>query len=205
MASAAPLPQPMLARSGPIPTRGQWAYEVKWDGFRAIVSTENELQVRSRRGWNMTELVPELSALPVFATLDGELVAFGPDGTPDFPTLCERMLMRRRGISITYVVFDVLTLNGGNLTGLPYSGRRAVLESLNLNGTCWITPATFDDGEALFAAVQEQELEGIVAKRLSSRYSPAVRGWVKIKNRNYWRYEIERESAISKRRQRTFV
>jgi ATP dependent DNA ligase domain len=107
----------MLARPGPLPTHGQWAYEVKWDGFRAIVSTESELQVRSRRGWKMTELVPELSALPVFATLDGELVAFGPDRTPDFPMLCERMLMRRRGIAITYVVFDVLTLNGHNLTG----------------------------------------------------------------------------------------
>jgi bifunctional non-homologous end joining protein LigD len=81
----------MLARSGPIPTRAHWAFEVKWDGFRAIVSTENEMLVRSRRGWNMTERVPELWALPVLATLDGELVAFGADGTPDFPTICERM------------------------------------------------------------------------------------------------------------------
>jgi ATP-dependent DNA ligase len=74
----------MLARSGPLPSRGDWAYEVKWDGFRAIVSTEVELRVRSRRGWDMTGLVPELSALPVPATLDGELVAFAPeDGTPE--------------------------------------------------------------------------------------------------------------------------
>jgi ATP-dependent DNA ligase len=51
------------------------------------------LRVRSRRGWNMTDLMPELSTLPVCATLDGELVAFGEDGTPDFPLLCERMLM----------------------------------------------------------------------------------------------------------------
>ena len=195
----------MLARSGSLPTRGEWAYEVKWDGFRAIVSTENELRVTSRRGWNMTELVPELAALPIFATLDGELVAFGPDGAPDFPTICERMLARRRGIPITYVIFDVLTLNGENLTGLPYSERRAVLESLNLNSTYWTTPATFNDGVALFAAVQQQELEGIVAKRLSSRYRPAVRGWVKIKNRDYWRYELERESAIKSRHPRQFV
>jgi bifunctional non-homologous end joining protein LigD len=84
----------MLARSGSIPTRGDWAFEVKWDGFRAIVLTESGLCVRSRRGWDMTELLPELSALPVFATLDGELCAFGPDGPPDFPLVCERMLMR---------------------------------------------------------------------------------------------------------------
>jgi ATP dependent DNA ligase domain len=63
----------MLARSGPLSSRGDWAYEVKWDGFRAIVSTEGEtLRVRSRRGWNMTDLVPELAALPISATLDGE-------------------------------------------------------------------------------------------------------------------------------------
>jgi bifunctional non-homologous end joining protein LigD len=66
----------MLARSGPLPTRGDWSFEVKWDGFRAIVSTEGApLRVRSRRGRDMAPLVPELSALPVAATLDGELVA----------------------------------------------------------------------------------------------------------------------------------
>jgi ATP-dependent DNA ligase len=68
----------MLARSGPLPTRGDWAFEVKWDSFRAIVSTEGSLRVRSRRGWNMTEFLPELDSLPVSATLDGELVFFGP-------------------------------------------------------------------------------------------------------------------------------
>jgi bifunctional non-homologous end joining protein LigD len=78
----------MLARSGPIPSRGDWAFEVKWDGFRAVVSTEGApLRVRSRRGWDMTDLLPELSALPVAATFDGELVAFGDDGAPDFPLL----------------------------------------------------------------------------------------------------------------------
>jgi bifunctional non-homologous end joining protein LigD len=73
----------MLARSGSIPTRGDWSFEVKWDGLRAIVSTEGSpLRVRSRRGWDMTDLVPALSALPVSATFDGELVAFGEDGHP---------------------------------------------------------------------------------------------------------------------------
>jgi bifunctional non-homologous end joining protein LigD len=67
----------MLARSGTLPTRGDWSYEVKWDGFRALISTEQGFRVRSRRGWDMTPLVPELAALPVFATLDGELCAFG--------------------------------------------------------------------------------------------------------------------------------
>jgi bifunctional non-homologous end joining protein LigD len=106
----------MLARSGQIPTRGDWSFEVKWDGFRAIVSTEGKtLRVRSRRGWNMTDLAPELAALPISATLDGELCAFGPDGAPDFPLICERMLMRRTGIRVTYMVFDLLSLDGQDL------------------------------------------------------------------------------------------
>ena len=62
-----------------------WAYEVKWDGFRALVSTEGPLRVRSRRGWNMTPFVAFLEELPVRAVLDGEIVAFDGDGKPDFP------------------------------------------------------------------------------------------------------------------------
>lgn len=196
----------MLARSGPIPTRGDWAFEVKWDGFRAIASTERApLRVRSRRGWNMTPLVPELSALPLAATLDGELVAFGADGSPDFPLLCERMLARRPGIAVTYMVFDLLSLDGDDLTHAAYSERRAQLEALDLNGVHWQTPETFEDGEALFEAVCAHELEGVVAKRRNSRYRPGERGWVKTKNRSYWRYEIERESALNKPRVKQFV
>jgi ATP-dependent DNA ligase len=73
VASCSALPEPMLARSGPLPTSGDYAYELKWDGFRAIVSTEGELPVRRRRGWDMTEHVGFLSDLPVRAVLDGEL------------------------------------------------------------------------------------------------------------------------------------
>jgi bifunctional non-homologous end joining protein LigD len=196
----------MLARSGTLPTRDDWAFDVKWDGFRAIVSTEGTpLRVRSRRGWDMTALVPELAALPVAATLDGELIAFGPDGSPDFPLLCERMLMHRSGIAVTYMIFDLLGLNGRSLLRAPYSERRAQLEALNLDGPYWRTPEAFEDRAALFEAVCEWELEGVVAKRVDGRYRPGERGWIKIKNRNYWRYELERVSAINKRRERVFV
>jgi len=194
----------MLARSGSIPTRGDFAYELKWDGFRAVVSTEGApLRVRSRRGWDMAPLVPELSALPLAATLDGELVAFGADGTPDFPLVCERMLMRRAHVPVRFVIFDLLRLDAEDLTSAPYCERRARLESLDLNGVYWMTPETFDDGHALFDAVCARGLEGIVAKRRSGRYMPGERGWIKTKNRSYWRYEIERESAIQLRARRT--
>ena len=203
MASAA-LPLP-LARSGQLPERRGYAFEVKWDGFRGLLSTENGLRIRSRRGWDMTELIPELAAFPVFGSFDGELVAFDEDGVPDFPLVCERLLNRRHHIRLAFVIFDVLSIEGRSLLRAPYFERRAELESLDLNGSFWRTPETFDDGEALFTAVCERGLEGVVAKRRSSRYLPGERGWIKTKNRNYWRYELERESAINKRRKRVFM
>lgn len=153
----------------------------------------------------MSDLVPELSALSVAATLDGELVAFHDDGQPDFPLLCEQMLMRRPGIPVTYMVFDLLSLEGESLLRVPYSERRAQLETLNLNGVHWQTPALFDDGEALFEAVCAHDLEGVVAKRRGGRYLPGERGWVKTKNRAYWRYEMEREGALNRPRAKQFV
>jgi bifunctional non-homologous end joining protein LigD len=195
----------MLARSGRLPTRGDWSYEVKWDGFRAIVSTEGTLRVRSRRGWDMTPLVPELAGLPVPVTVDAELVAFDDTGAPDFPQVCARMLMRQRAIPIKLMIFDLLSIEGRSTMSLPYKQRRAELEALNLDGPHWTTPETFDDGEALFEAVCAHELEGVVAKRQSSLYRSGDRGWVKIKNRSYWRWELERESAISRRRVKQFV
>jgi ATP-dependent DNA ligase len=84
----------MLARSGRLPEGTRWSYEVKWDGFRAIVSTVDGFRVLSRRRWDMTDALPELAALPPGLVLDGELVVFH-DGQSDFPRLCERMLHGR--------------------------------------------------------------------------------------------------------------
>ena len=195
----------MLARSGRLPTSGDYAYEVKWGGFRAIVSTEGPLRVRSRRGWNMTEHVLFLEHLPTRGIFDGELVALDEDGKPDFPLICECVLQRQAHVALTYMVFDVLSIDGDDCTDLPYAERRAILEDLNLNSDNWRTPQTFDDGDALWHAVCEHELEGVVAKKRSSRYVAGERGWVKTKNRDYWRWEMEREGALKIRRERQFV
>jgi bifunctional non-homologous end joining protein LigD len=157
----------MLARSGPLPTRGSWAFELKWDGFRALVSTLDGLRARSRRGWDMTPSVGELAALPPGLVLDGELVALRR-GRPHFPLVCRRLLQRDASVPLTYVVFDVLALDGEPTTGLPYAGRRALLEALELGRGPWFLTPTFDDGEALFEAVCEHALEGVVAKPLAS-------------------------------------
>jgi bifunctional non-homologous end joining protein LigD len=115
------------------------------------------------------------------------------------------MLMRRPGIAVTYMIFDLLSLDGRSLLNEPYAKRRSELEALDLNDVRWQTPEAFADGEALFEAVCAHELEGVVAKRRASRYASGERGWVKTKNRAYWRYEMEREGAIKARRPRQFV
>ena len=186
----------MLAKSGRLPTRGAWAYEVKWDGFRAIVSSEGPLRVRSRRGWNMTEHVRFLEQLPVRAVLDGELVALGEDGKPDFERVCEAALFRHGKIPLVFVAFDVLSIEGEDVRPCLYQERRQILEELRLDGPHWRTPEAFDAGQALWAAVCEHDLEGVVCKRLRQPYLCGERAWVKVKNRNYWRYELEREAAI---------
>jgi bifunctional non-homologous end joining protein LigD len=192
------LPEPMLARSGRLPVSSAYAYEVKWDGFRAIVSTEGPLRVRSRRGWNMTDRVRFLAELPVTAVLDGELVALDSEGKPDFPLICDCLLHQRSAAQLTFMAFDVLSVEGRAVTSLPYTERRRILEEMRLYGQQWRTPEAFDDGVALWGAVCEHELEGVVTKRRSSRYAAGERGWIKTKNRDYWRYELEREGAIRK-------
>lgn len=198
------IPAPMLARPGDLPLRG-CAYEVKWDGFRALVSTEEGLDVRSRRGWPMGELVPELAGLPAGLVLDGELVAFGDDGRPSFPLLSARVLHGKRTIAVKYVIFDVLRVDGLSVMNNSYAERRTLLEQLELDGAAWTTPETFDDGLALFAATLGLGLEGVVAKRLDEPYRPGERAWVKAKHRSYWRFGQELDLARSARRRIAFV
>jgi ATP-dependent DNA ligase len=95
----------MLSHAGPLPSGSGWSYELR-DGFRAIVSTEDGLRVRSRRGWNMTAVLPELRALPRGLVRDGELVAW-KDGEPHFPLVCGRVLNYDLSVPVTFVAFDL--------------------------------------------------------------------------------------------------
>jgi len=106
---------------------------VKWDGFRAIVSTEGPLRGRSRRGWKMAPHVGFLERLPVRAVLDGELVAFGADGKPDFPSLCEPMLHRHTEIPLTFLALDVLSVDGRDVRREAHRKRRRILEELGVS------------------------------------------------------------------------
>src|SRR4051794_39513736 len=190
----------MLARSGPLPGGRGWRFEPKLDGFRCLVCTHGgSFRARSRRGWNMTPLLPELAtALPADVQVDGELVALNTDGRPDFHRLGARMLHGRPGIAVTLFVFDVLAVEGLPVTATPYSERRALLEALDVEGPRVRLVATFEDGAALFAAVCERGLDGVVAKRDRDPYRPGERKWVKTKNRATVRF-AEEGDAVGRR------
>lgn len=197
--------EPMLARLSTLPADedDRWAYEVKWDGVRAIARSQpGRLQLISRNGNEVTAAYPELRGLgdalgSHAAILDGEIIAFDSDGRPSFEALQPRMHQRSpatvrrlaRSTPVTYVVFDLLWLDGHNLMELPYSKRRARLDELDLNGEHWRTPpyhAGPGEGRSLLTATREQGLEGVVAKRMDSRYVPGGRteAWLKIKHHN---------------------
>ncbi len=199
-----PLPEqvrPMLARLGPLPgDSSEWAYEVKWDGVRALVWIEHGevLKMESRTGREITARYPELKPLGRAlgarpALLDGEVIALDETGKPSFERLQGRMHVasdsgaRRRAqdAPVTFMAFDVLHLDGHSTLGLPWTERRELLEGLRLDGAHWKAPAAHrGDGKAFLAATRAQGLEGVVAKRLDSPYEPGRRGgaWVKVKN-----------------------
>ena len=199
-----PMPEklePMLARTGDLPAGDGWAYEVKWDGVRAIGYADGgRLRLASRRGNDITPRYPELRELGRVlgtreAVLDGEVIAFGDDGRPSFQKLQARMhlasesAVRRAAASspVTYVIFDLLFLEGRSLLALPYEQRRERLRELDLNGAAWQTPAHHvGNGAALLEATKANGLEGLVAKRLDAAYVPGSRSraWVKVKNIN---------------------
>jgi bifunctional non-homologous end joining protein LigD len=197
-----PMPErvlPMLARSGELPSDDEgWAFEIKWDGVRAIAyCSPGEVRLQSRNVKDITASYPEVGRIDRAlgshrAVLDGEMVAFDDQGRPSFEALQQRMHVSSREQArrlakttpATYVIFDLLWLDGHSLTDLPYSERRARLAELGLSGESWQTPEhVVGHGKQLLAASAEQHLEGIVAKRLDSRYEPGGRSgaWLKIK------------------------
>ena len=182
------------------PSGRGWTFEPKLDGFRCLVCTHDGFRARSRRGWDMTPLLPKLAAaLPADVQLDGELVALDETGRSDFHRLSSRMLQGRPGITVTFSVFDVLAVEGLSMTMQPYLERRAVLEQLELE-TEWVRlVATFEDGEALFEAVCERGLAGVVAKGERDPYRPGERVWVKTKNRTTARFAEERDGLAAGR------
>lgn len=196
----------MLAREADRPPPdGEWGFEIKWDGVRALAhSGPDGFRVESRRGEDITARYPELAALGETlgaraVVLDGEIVAFDDDDRPSFQRLQLRMgltsplTIRRRvhELPVTYVIFDLLRLDDRPTVDLPYEERRRLLEALELDGPNWQTPRHHvGDGGALLEATRSSGLEGVVAKRLDSPYRPGRRSGEWIKVRNWRRQEL---------------
>lgn len=210
--------RPMLASRGDsVPTGRGWIHEVKWDGMRVLVEvTGGEVRVWSRNEKDVTVSFPELRAAPPAGhdlLLDGEVVAFAGEAVPRFGALADRMhvgsatraLALSRSNPVTLLVFDLLRLDGAGLTAQPLEARRTRLESVRVDGPHWQVPPTYDDGPMLLAATEQQGLEGIVSKRLSSTYHPGRRSrdWLKFPHRptgSYvvggWRRETDSDSRL---------
>jgi bifunctional non-homologous end joining protein LigD len=177
---------PMLATlADEVPAGDEWLHEVKWDGYRAIVTLAGgDAELTSRNGNSLTERfgsvarAVEQALKTTDCVLDGEVCALDEQGRASFSA------MQQGSGPLVLYAFDVLEIEGESLLDLPLTERRTRLEGLldQRNRTVRLSDA-FDDGDALFSAASAQGLEGIVSKRAASRYHPGRRSrdWLKVK------------------------
>ena len=190
-----------------VPSGGGWAYEMKWDGVRAFMlvtpsgagaSDGGSVRISNRKGGDISAGYPEFGALgdelgATPALLDGEIVALDENSRPSFQLLQRRMHVRdpraldvlAYEVPVAFMVFDLLWRDGELLTDLAYTERRRALEALGLGGTrCQVPPISTEDGDDALATSRDLGLEGIVAKRVDSRYESGRRSssWRKIKH-----------------------
>jgi DNA ligase D-like protein (predicted polymerase)/DNA ligase D-like protein (predicted ligase)/DNA ligase D-like protein (predicted 3'-phosphoesterase) len=182
-----------------VPAAGDWMYEVKWDGIRAMISLdEGQVRIRSRNQRDITAAFPELlkaedSFRATCGLFDAEIVCLDSAGRPLFKEVINRMRQRtesaaaraRAKTPAVCYVFDCLYLDGRPLVGEPIERRREWMADAIKSGSAYRVSQTVEDGEGLFAAAREAGLEGIMAKRLGSSYTPGRRSdaWLKVKTR----------------------
>src|SRR5262245_13904138 len=179
--------EPMLANaSDTVPVGPEWSYEPKWDGYRAVAEkSQGRVRLHSRNLHDLSSQYPSITAAvqrlpPRMLILDGEIVALDEHGRPSFQALQHRA---SSGLAIAYYVFDLLALDGRDLTILPLEARRVELRRLKLASPLLLSDALPGTAEEIVRAIQALQLEGVVAKRLSSLYRPGRRSddWLKIR------------------------
>lgn len=186
-------PGPMLATLGAPPLGDQWSVEWKFDGQRAsVIVTADEVIVFSRNGLDVSGTFPELSSVGAAVgsrsvVLDGEIVALDADGRPSFTRLQRRWPQQRRpraellrAVPVRLMAFDVLAVDGRDLTDEPYARRREVLESLMVEESSVVTvPTAFVGVPApeMLEVARQHHMEGIVAKALNSPYREGRSSW----------------------------
>lgn len=195
--------RPMLAtpgdsRTGP-PTGPAWAHEIKWDGIRLLADVrEGHLRLVTRGQRDIAVAFPELAGLTRVAgdlLLDGEAVAM-LDGRPSFSHIVDRVHTTsaraaeqlRATRPASYLAFDLIRLEGMDLTALPWEARRSALEDLLQDAgvpSVQVSPV-YDDGPQLLAATADQGLEGVISKRRRATYQEGSRSadWLKFPHRD---------------------
>ncbi|OMC41733.1 ATP-dependent DNA ligase [Mycobacterium sp. GA-1841] len=178
---------PMLATEGSVAKLKAtgWAFEGKWDGYRLLVEADHGgLQLRSRRGRDVTAEYPQFEALAAdladhHVVLDGEAVALDDSGVPSF----REMQNRARSTRVEFWAFDILWLDGRSLLRAKYSDRRKLLEALAAGGRLIVPEPLAGDGPEAMEHARENRFEGVVAKKRDSTYQPGRRSaaWIKDK------------------------
>jgi bifunctional non-homologous end joining protein LigD len=178
---------------------GGWAYEIKWDGMRLLAyldpGEKAPLRLQTTRGHDAAPRYPELAGLPDAigcpASLDGAVAVVEENGRSDFGRLQRRIHVANPGeLAVaepaSFLIFDLLWLDGNDLTALPYLDRRRLLADLVEPAEAWWVPAHhLGDGQALYDHAKANGLEGLIAKRVDSPYVPGKRtpNWRKVKIR----------------------
>jgi bifunctional non-homologous end joining protein LigD len=197
----------VLAGLPPASQDDDWAYEIKWDGYRTLAFVDGgNVRLQSSNGIDVTAKYPELGGLAAAtnaenAIFDGELVVIDEHGRPNFEAL------QRHDTEAVFYLFDVLQLNGIDTVDLTYEQRRALLTQAVEPGSHHLVPAYRRGGGAeLVQATWEQGLEGVMAKRIHSTYTPGRRStaWRKIKHRRAATVAIGGYTAGSGSRSNTF-
>jgi DNA ligase D-like protein (predicted ligase) len=192
--------EPMLARSADKPPDSQdYVYEVKWDGIRAMIALdEGAISIRGRNGMDLAKqfpelLIPEQAFRATSGLFDGEIVCLEADGKPNFRNVIHRMQQKtetgieraRAKYPAVCYVFDCLYLDGRTIVNEPLTRRREWLQDAIKKDSAYRVSEVVEEGTALFEAVKQLGLEGIMAKQRNSTYLPGKRSdsWLKIKTR----------------------
>lgn len=179
---------PMLAGIAPEPFSGkEWAFEIKWDGYRAVADLRKDIQLYSRNGLSYAEKFKKVAnALKIQQhdmVLDGELVAYDSSGKPNF------QLLQRIGdnpdLTVVFQVFDLLWLNGHSTENLSLLQRKELLkEALQETDIIKYCDHVLENGEEFFELIKKMEIEGMIAKKIDSKYAEGARNgdWLKVKS-----------------------
>jgi DNA ligase D-like protein (predicted ligase) len=170
-----------------LPDGAEWLYEVKFDGYRALVIKNGDrVEIRSRNDKDLTAAYPGIAAAALKldarqATVDGEVVAVDANGRPSFQALQHRSAHPNHAIA--FYAFDLLHQDGRDLSGEPLEARRRLLPAVLDRSGILMSVDLPGDSRDVIAAVQALGLEGVIAKRRSSRYTPGDRNasWLKLK------------------------